>query len=192
MNAHPQAYDLPRLLQLVVYHFSHTFRFSSQQILYYFPVVTKFIWESSPENLNALGFVVLLWQLVSREARVEVWIFLFFFFFVTMKVTFSLKNCHSKRESKRGSVLIQKHLFVLWMMILSVILPAKPLKHFVRKAKLKKKYIRKTHTHAALIISQQNPLSQNHLGMHTVSLSILCTLVCVYRISFWWIILYEI
>lgn len=153
-------------------------------------------WPSLSENpVRKIWMLLVLWFCFGNLCQERPGLkygFSFFFFFVTMKVTFSLKNCHSKRESKRGSVLIQKHLFVLWMMILSVILPAKPLKHFVRKAKLKKKYIRKTHTHAALIISQQNPLSQNHLGMHTVSLSILCTLVCVYRISFWWIILYEI
>lgn len=108
----------------------------------------RFILGSSPENRNALGSAVVD-NLHQERPRLKYGYF--FFFSVTMKVTFSLKNCHSKKKKrqkqrKRGWVSTEKLLFVLWMMILSTMLQTKPVIRFIRKAKLKKEKKKEMYT----------------------------------------------
>lgn len=96
-----------RLLRPAMYHFfCHTLGLSlvPQQILHYFQLVIsvwqdfklRFILGSSPENRNALGSAVVD-NLCQGRPRLK---YGSFFFSVTVKVTFSLKNCHLEKKKK--------------------------------------------------------------------------------------------
>lgn len=90
-----------------------------------------------------------------------------FLFFVTVKVTFSLKNCYSKEEKR---LCIDCEALVCFMNDIEYDAPDETILHFIRKAKLKKMY-----TQAAHIISQQTLLSAC-----TPSLYPSCALLSVY------------
>lgn len=183
MNAHPWTYYLsqPQAATAAchVSLLSHSWiKPIPQQILHYFPLLIsiwqdfnlRFIPESSPENHNAIGSAFvdnLLW----KRPRLKCGLF----YFVTMKVKFFLKSYPSEQKALYwfwSTCLFLRWWYWVW---------------YLRQSS--HRFHQKSQTSG-----RSYNLTANHLGMHTSSSSssILCTLVCVYRINFWWIILYEI
>lgn len=140
-------------------------------MLYYFLLVIsiwrrfklRFILKSRPENHNALGSA-LVDSLCQERPRLKYGSFSF----LLLWRSHSLWRIATQKR-RRGSILTERHLFVLWM-ILSMILQTKPSYISSEKPNLKKMY-----TQAAHIISQQTLLSAC-----TPSLYPSCALLSVY------------
>lgn len=162
---------------------SHSLRIKpiSQQIRFYFPlVIFRFILESSPENHKAHGSA-LVDNLCQERPRLKYGFLFLFFCYHEGHISSLWTIATQKRRQKR--LCIDLEALVCCFMNDDIEYDAPDKKHSYISSE-KPNFKKKRYTQAAHIISQQTLLSQKLLGMHTISLSILCTLVCVYRISF--------